>query len=82
MKNDDEVQQDQRHGGYGDSTGGQAPRPERKVGQGAGEGGGAGGRESPVTDSVDADEALGNRTGGYGGNPPSQTDQPDGGIGT
>jgi hypothetical protein len=32
-----------------------------------GEGGGAGGRENPITDRVDADEALGNRTGGYGG---------------
>jgi hypothetical protein len=60
-------QQDQREGGYGDDAGEvETPKPG---------GSNAGGRENPVTDALDADEALGNRTGGYGGNPPSGDDR-------
>ena len=67
-------QQDERRGGYGDDTGGADPAsaaPEKGSTS-------AGGRENPVTDTADADEALGNRTGGYGGNPPSGEDAEDG----
>jgi hypothetical protein len=62
-------QQDQRRGGYGDDAGGADPSltPESEKQSGSN----AAGRENPVTDAADADEALGNRTGGYGGNPPS-----------
>lgn len=63
--------QDQRSGGYGGSTGGEDPTPEKAGADSTS----ATGRESPVRDAVDADEALGNRTGGYGGNPAS-TDEP------
>ena len=59
--------QDQRRGGYGDSAGGADPAAAAERPSGSN----ASGRESPVTDAADADEALGNRTGGYGGNPPS-----------
>lgn len=64
--------QEARDGGYGDDAGtqGAGPNPQQ---QGAADadtqGDSAGGRESPVTDGADADEALGNRTGGYGSAP-------------
>ena len=63
--------QDQRRGGYGDSAGGADPaEPEQPSGSNAS------GRESPVTDTADADEALGNRTGGYGGSVPPEAPAP------
>jgi hypothetical protein len=65
-------QQDQRAGGYGDSTGGQRPEQPPKVEEAS-----AGGREGPPTDTMDADEALGNRTGGYGGNPSAEEAERD-----
>jgi hypothetical protein len=68
MSEQKKSQQDEREGGYGDDAGEmETPKPG---------GSNAAGRENPVTDSVDADEALGNRTGGYGGNPPSGQNPP------
>ena len=73
----DQNDQDQRAGGYGGSTGGQNPAKESDSQDGSS----AAGREGPITSPVDGDEALGNRTGGYGGNPSSveepETGQPD-----
>lgn len=71
-----ENDQDARQGGYGGSTGGQNPAPQRGSGSSS-----ATGRNDSVQSPVDADEALGNRTGGYGGNPPATSDQPDGANG-
>lgn len=67
MADQNQNDQDQRSGGYGGSTGGQNPsaRPEQD------ENASAAGRDNPGQNAVDADEALGNRTGGYGGNPSS-----------
>lgn len=77
MATQDQDDQNQRGGGYGGNTAGQDP----SEGSGAGEGGSAAGREGPITDAVDGDEAMGNRTGAYGGNPSSVeesiTSQPD-----
>jgi len=67
MPDQNPTPQDQRRGGYGDSAGGADPAADTRETEASS----AGGRESPVTDAADADEALGNRTGGYGGNPPS-----------
>jgi hypothetical protein len=68
MQERNREQQDQRTGGYGDSTGGQRPQNNPAVEEEAS----AGGREGPPTSTADADEALGNRTGGYGGNPSAE----------
>jgi hypothetical protein len=57
--------QDARRGGYGDSTGGQDPNPERDSGASSA----AGREDGSVSSPVDADEALGNRSGGYGSSP-------------
>lgn len=51
--------QDARTGGYGGSTGGANPPTDPG-------GASAAGRDNPVTDPIDGDEAMGNRTGGYG----------------
>ena len=68
MPEQKQSQQDECVGGYGGhGAGAETPKPG---------GSNAGGRENPVTDAVDADEALGNRTGGYGGNPPSGGNPP------
>jgi hypothetical protein len=72
MPDQNQTPQDQRRGGYGDSAGGADPAAETPNSEGSN----ASGRESPVTDATDADEALGNRTGGYGGNPPSGGNPP------
>lgn len=55
--------EDERSGGYGDDTAlaGEA--------QAAPQGDSAVGRENPAAGSTDADEALGNRVGGYGRGP-------------
>lgn len=66
----DQNRQDAREGGYGDDTGmnesGQStPQPQK--GAGMGEHGDSGaGRENPGRSSIDSDDALGNRAGGYG----------------
>jgi hypothetical protein len=73
MQKRDSEDQDRRTGGYGDSTGGQKPEKNREVEEEAS----AGGREGPPVSPNDADEALGNRTGAYGGNPPAdELDRP------
>lgn len=58
-------EQDSRVGAYGGSNAGQVPEPQQgqeQSGQAS-----AAGREDPSESAVDADEAIGNRTGGYGG---------------
>jgi hypothetical protein len=54
--------QDSRRGGYGDSTGGRNPEPQQEESGSSG----AAGRDGAVDSPLDADEALGNRSGGYG----------------
>jgi hypothetical protein len=56
--------QDQRTGGYGGSTGGQNPPTDPGSQR---DNASAAGRDNPGADAVDADEAMGNRSGGYGG---------------
>lgn len=80
-QNENPNDQTERKGGYGGSTGGQDPTSATPREGESASGTGATGRENPVTSSIDADEALGNRTGAYGGNPPSTSDQPDGASG-
>ncbi len=65
----DDNDQDAREGGYGDDTGlaHSNPNPEQQGAAGIGEHGDSGaGRENPAESPVDADDALGNRVGGYG----------------
>jgi hypothetical protein len=57
--------QDSRTGGYGGSQADELPQSEE--GQEPSGDASAAGRENPGRSAVDADEALGNRTGGYGG---------------
>ena len=78
MAEQNQNDQDQRTGGYGGSSGGQ----DLEQGASRQEGSSAAGREGLVNTPLDGDEALGNRTGGYGGNPSSveeesTSDQPD-----
>ena len=63
VQDDNTNDQDARTGGYGGSAGGQNPATEQE-----GESGGASaaGRDNPGADAMDADEAMGNRSGGYG----------------
>lgn len=72
MREENTIPQEERQGGYGDRT---PARESQQEEQGAG----AGGRASELTDPMDADEALGNRTGGYGANPSSVEPEREGG---
>jgi hypothetical protein len=66
--------QEQRSGGYGDDTGMNEPRPRSSDPRAAEtHGDSAVGREDPSTGPADADEALGNRGGGYGSGPEEET---------
>lgn len=69
-----------QQGSYGGRTGEQnsAGTPPREDESPTGTG--ASGRENAVLSTHDADEALGNRTGGYGSNP-ATSDQGDGATG-
>ena len=63
-KNQDALDQDSRVGGYGGSDSARIPEGDQQEQTGEAS---AAGREDPGDSPVDADEALGNRTGGYGG---------------
>lgn len=79
---DDQNRQSAREGGYGDDTGLAQPqaRPEQQA-AGEGEHGDSGaGRENPAASAIDADDALGNRAGGYGRSPESDTNASNTGL--
>lgn len=73
--------EDQRgHAATGSEATGR-PAEEQSAGRqgpaGATHGDSAVGRENPAAGTADADEALGNRTGGYGRGPEEETGPPD-----